>query len=181
MVEPGADELLPVGRITGAYGIRGWVKIQPYTESAATFLAFGHWQLQRRGGCQPVVFDQGRVHGRGLVVHIEGVDAREVAETYSGLEVLVPRSELPQLQSGDYYWSQLEGLQVWCSEGGQRALLGVVDHLIETGAHDVLVIRPCEGSLDDRERLIPYRPGTTVVGVDLDRRLMEVDWFLREE
>ena len=97
---------------------------------------------------------------------------------------------LPRLEQGDYYWSQLQGLQVWCRDGSrrgageqgaaQRVLLGTVDYLIETGSNDVLVVKPSTGSIDDRERLIPYLPGDVVTGVYLDRAVIEVDWFLED-
>ncbi len=190
MVEPPAEDWLAVGRITGCYGIKGWVKIHSYTDPQDNFLRFGHWMLRRRGGLEPVEFDEGRVQGRGLVAHIAGVDDRTLAESYSGLEVAVPAGSPPQLEQGDYYWSQLQGLQVWCRDGSQpgaeepgaeeRVLLGTVDYLIETGANDVLVVKPSAGSIDDRERLIPYLPGDVVTAVDLDRAVIEVDWFLED-
>jgi 16S rRNA processing protein RimM len=99
--------------------------------------------------------------------------------------VVVPEGSLPRLEPGDYYWSQLQGLQVWCRDAGQpdnadRVLLGTVDYLIETGANDVLVVKPAAGSIDQRERLIPYLPGDVVTRVDLAEAVIEVDWFLEE-
>jgi 16S rRNA processing protein RimM len=94
----------------------------------------------------------------------------------------VPADRLPALAEGEYYWHQLEGLEVWCgaSEGDGQVLLGTVDHLIETGANDVLVVRASPGSMDQRERLIPYLPGDVVTGVDLAAGRMEVNWFPEE-
>jgi 16S rRNA processing protein RimM len=191
MAGPSQDDMLVVGKITGCYGVKGWVKIHPYTEPRENFLGFGKWVLLRRGAPEPIEFDDGRVQGKGLVAHIAGVDDRNLAEAYSGLEVAVQADSLPALEEGDYYWSQLQGLQVWCrepredgssKEGGteDRVLLGTVDYLIETGANDVLVVKPSAGSIDDRERLIPYLPGDVVTRVDLERAEMEVNWFLED-
>ena len=185
MNEPAAGDLLVVGRITGCYGVKGWVKIHSYTEPRENFLTFGEWRLKRRGGLEPVEFDQGRSQGKGLVAHIVGVDDRTLAEAYSGLEVAVPGDSLPQLAEGDYYWSQLQGLEVWCRDAGdpaseERVLLGTVDYLIETGANDVLVVRPSAGSIDQRERLIPYLVPDVVTAVDLAAARIEVDWFPEE-
>lgn len=185
MAEPSTDDLLVVGKITGCYGVKGWVKIHSYTEPQENFLRFGQWTLRRRGVVEPVEFDNGRVRGKGLVAHIAGVDDRTQAETYRGLEVAVAAGSLPVLDEGDYYWRQLQGLQVWCCEPGAesgkaRVLLGAVDYLLETGANDVLVVKPTAGSIDDRERLIPYLPGDVVTRVDLDRAVMEVSWFLED-
>jgi 16S rRNA processing protein RimM len=178
--ESGAGGLLVVGRISGCYGIRGWLKIRAYTEPQENFLKLGGWMLQRRGEVEPIEFDAGRPHGKGLVAHIAGVDDRTAAESYRGLEVAVAAGSLPPLEEGDYYWHQLQGLAVWCREGGERVLLGRVDHLIETGANDVLVVAPCEGSVDGSEHLIPYLPGDVVTLVDLQEGVLEVDWFVHE-
>jgi len=175
-----ATGLLAAGRITGCYGIRGWVRVQSYTQPPENFLALGQWQLNRRGAYEPLEFDAGRRHGKGLVAHIAGVDDRTLAESYRGLEVVVPEAALPPLAEGEYYWRQLQGLQVWCRVNGDSVLLGRVDHLLETGANDVLVLRPCAGSVDERQRLVPYHDDT-VMRVDLEAGLMEVDWFLEED
>ena len=180
MGEPETSAVITVGKITGCYGIKGWVKIHSYTEPKENFLAFGQWLLRRRGTLEPIDFDLSRRQGKGLVAHIAGVDDRTLAESYKGLEVAVSADKLPQLEQGDYYWHQLEGMQVWCTEDGNRVLLGTVDYLIETGANDVLVVKASKGSIDDTERLIPYLVGDVVTRVDLEQAVIEVDWFLEE-
>lgn len=180
------SDMLVVGKLTGCYGVKGWLRVHSYTDPPENFLDLGQWQVQRRGTTQPLAIDKGKRHGKGIVVHVEGVDDRSAAESLRGLQVLVPQSVLPQLDEGDYYWRDLEGLSVWCRNadepgGEDRVLLGEVDYLIETGANDVLVVKPCQGSLDGTERLIPYLPGQTVTRVDLAEKRIEVDWFLDEE
>jgi 16S rRNA processing protein RimM len=177
MSEPAASARLVIGRITGCYGIKGWVKIHSYTEPMENFLDYGGWMVERRGGLEAVDFDAGRRQGKGLVAHIRGVDDRNQAETFQGLEVSVEGGVLPELEEGDYYWHQLQGMQVWCGTENGQVLLGEVDYLLETGANDVLVIKACEGSIDQRERLIPWLPGTTVIQVDQAAGRIEVDWF----
>jgi 16S rRNA processing protein RimM len=181
MSEPDSSEMLVVGKITGCYGLKGWVKINPYTESPEGFMGLGALQLKRRGVLEAVEFDMVKAQGKGLVAHIGGVDDRTDAEHYRGLEIVVPATALPPLPTGDYYWRDLQGLQVWCRDGAQKVLLGTVDYLIETGANDVLVVKACAGSIDERERLIPYLPGDTVSRVDMEEALIEVDWFVDEE
>lgn len=171
------DGRLVIGRITGCYGIKGWVKVHAYTEPMENFLDYTGWTVRRRGVDEAVEFDAGRRQGKGLVAHIRGVDDRNQAETYRGLEVSVAADELPTLEEGEYYWHQLEGLQVWCPSGEELVLLGEVDYLIDTGANDVLVVRPSEGSIDQRERLIPWLPERTVSRVDLEAGRIEVDWY----
>jgi 16S rRNA processing protein RimM len=176
--ETAHGEMLVVGKISGCYGLKGWVKIHPYTESPEGFIELGAWQLKRREVVETVEFDVVKPQGRGLVAHIRGVDDRTLAERYRGLEILAPVSVLPALPAGDYYWRDLQGLQVWCQQGEEKVLLGTVDYLIETGANDVLVVKACAGSIDERERLIPYLPGVTVTRVDLAQSVIEVDWFV---
>jgi len=104
-----------------------------------------------------------------------------VAQTYKGLELVVSAEQLPALEEGEYYWRDLQGLKVWCQDldtGQERVLLGAVDYLIDTGANDVLVVKPSSESIDDNERLIPYLPDEVVKRVNLKEGVIEVDWYL---
>ena len=171
MSEAGSGYLV-IGRISGVYGIKGWVKILSWTEPMENLLAYGSWRVQRQPGWEDIAIDAGRRHGKGLVAHIDGVDDRDAALALKGLEIAVPAAVLPKLEEGAYYWRELEGVSVY-SNG---ELLGQVDHLLETGANDVLVVKPCVGSRDERERLIPWLPDTVVQQVDLGADRIMVDW-----
>ena len=83
-------------------------------------------------------------------------------------------------EAGEYYWRDLVGLKVFCREGERVAFIGTVDHLLDTGANDVVVVRPCEGSIDDAERLIPWLPEGNVELVDLAAGELRFDWFIEE-
>jgi 16S rRNA processing protein RimM len=83
---------------------------------------------------------------------------------------------MPQLSQGEFYWYQLEGLKVLSARGSQQVLLGEVSHLLETGANDVLVVQPCAGSIDDRERMLPWVDDNVILGVDLAAGEIRVDW-----
>ena len=182
MGESGANPLT-AGKITGCYGIKGWVKIHSFTDPEENLFRFGKWHLKRRGSLETIEFDAWKRHGKGMVAHITGVDDRTLAESFKGLEIVVDGDSLPTLDEGDFYWHQLQGLQVWGREpdtSDERVLLGEVDYLIETGANDVVVVKATEGSIDERERLIPYLPDDTVVRVSLEEGVMEVDWYLEE-
>ncbi len=167
--------MLLAGRITGAYGIKGWVKVHALTDPVENFLSFDGWKIRRRNRYEPVEFVDGKAHGKGLIAKLRGVDTRTEAEALRGVEVWVPSEQLPELGDGDYYWHQLQGLQVW-TEGPDAVLLGEVDYLLETGANDVLVLKHCDGAIDDRQRLIPYLPESVVREVDLESRRIVVDW-----
>ncbi|WP_374973700.1 ribosome maturation factor RimM [Spongiibacter marinus] len=161
-----------IAKISTVYGVKGWVKIHSFTDPLENFLDFSDLRLRQKGQWQKIELDECRRHGKGIVAHIKGVDDREVAREYCGLELGILAEQLPSLAENEFYWHQLVGLKVIAS--GQ--LLGVVDHMIETGANDVMVVRRCEGSLDDRERLIPYLPGDFVQDIDLQSGTITVDW-----
>jgi 16S rRNA processing protein RimM len=163
---------LVIGRIRGVFGVKGWVKIHSYTEPMENLLRYGHCQIKGRQGWEAVTIDAGKLHGKGLVAHIKGIDDREQAAALQNCDIAIPASELPELEQEEYYWRQLQGLTVFSGD----ELLGRVDHLLDTGANDVLVVKPCEGSRDKRERLIPWLRETVVQRVDIAAGRMEVDW-----
>jgi 16S rRNA processing protein RimM len=101
------------------------------------------------------------------VARISGVDDRDAAAVWVGADILVARSQLPAAKPGEYYWADLEGLDAVTPDG---TALGRVSHLFETGANDVLVLR------GERERLVPYLPGSVVREVDLAARRIVLDW-----
>ncbi len=166
---------LVVGRITGAVGLKGWLKLQSFTDPAENILQYGELTMECGGVRRALEIDGSRVQGRGLAVHVLGIDDRNAAEELGKGNILMPVESLPQLNEEEYYWHQLEGLQV-VLEQDVKQVLGVVDHLIATGANDVLAVVPCDGSRDGKKRLIPYLPGTVVKRVDVVVGQIEVDW-----
>jgi len=109
----------------------------------------------------------GRKQGKGLVVCLPGINDREQAKTMVGQQIFVRREQMPATAKDEYYWSDLEGLEVHTTKG---ELLGKVERLMDTGANDVLVIR------GQREHLVPFVQGQYVTRVDLEGGLIEVDW-----
>lgn len=163
-----------IAKITTVFGVKGWVKIHSFTQPMENFLDYDHCEFRKNGQWQVLEIDQSRVHGKGIVAHLRGVDDREQAREYCGLELSVAADALPALQSDEFYWHQLIGLSVYTTHGDR--LLGKVDHLIETGANDVLVVKACQGSIDDRERLVPYLPGQYIDDIDLEAGRLSVAW-----
>lgn len=167
------NEKTILGRIASVYGVKGWVKIYSHTDPMENILTYSPWLLKIKGQWTPVEVEAGKRHGKGLVAKLVGVDDREVARTYNGIEIAVDASLLPELEVGEFYWSQLENLKVY-TESGQ--LLGKVSHLIETGANDVLVVKGDDESIDREERLIPYLPDQVIKKIDLETGTIRVDW-----
>lgn len=176
MARKEGSNLVDVGRITSVFGIKGWVKVLSDTEPPANIGTYSPWWLKTRHGVKAVEIDELQPHGKGFVAHIVGIDDRDAAEAFARVTISVERDQLPNLSADEYYWHQLEGLSVYsCFDGGEQ-LLGKVSHLMETGANDVLVVAPCEASLDDHERLVPWVPGQFVKLVDLEAGKILVDW-----
>ena len=169
---PSVEDLIVFGKITSVHGVRGEVKIYSFTDPIDNLLGYPAWTLKRDGEVKQVELVSGRLQGKILVAKLKGLDDREVARTFAGFDICVPRALLPDLDDGEYYWHQLEGLKVIDLQG---QLLGRLDHLLETGSNDVMVVKPCPGSLDDRERLLPYTE-QCVQKVDLAAGEMRVDW-----
>lgn len=160
--------LVRIGRIVGVYGVRGELKIESWTEPREGIFRYRPWLLRCDATERSIEGVRGRVQGKGLVAALPQVDDRDAALALVGAEILVSRAALPAAQPGEYYWTDLEGLEVVNVEG---VVLGRVSHLIETGANDVLVVRD-----DVRERLIPFLPGATVTEVSLADGRLTVDW-----
>jgi 16S rRNA processing protein RimM len=167
------EEKIQLGRINAAYGLKGWVKIYSHTDPVEQILSYTPWQLRKDGKEFQVEVAKGKVHGKGVIALLKGFEDRDHAESLIGHEVWIDRARLPQLEAGEYYWNQLEGLDVINQSG---VSLGRVDHLMETGANDVLVVRPDTGSFDDKERLIPYVVGEVVKEVNLETAVIVVSW-----
>ncbi len=172
------DDFLVMGRITAVYGIKGWVKVYSFTAPMTNILSYRQWRLRYPDGRHTTVqLDNGRAHGKGLIALIGKATDRNQAERYIGAEILVDRRELPGAAEGEYYWYQLEGLTVLAqSDDGKELNLGKVHHLMETGANDVMVVRGASGSLDRRERLIPWLEEQVVTEVNLTEGFIRVDW-----
>jgi 16S rRNA processing protein RimM len=165
------QKLIILGRVTGLYGVRGWVKVFSDTDPREGISKYSEWLLKRQHGWQRIAVESGRRQGKNIVVKLAGIDDRDMAATLTGCEIAVTRDQLAAANPGEYYWLDLEGLKVVTTNGVE---LGVVDRLLETGANDVLVVR--EENSEARERLIPYVPGEVVTEVDLEGGEMIVDW-----
>jgi 16S rRNA processing protein RimM len=162
------SDYIVVGRISGLYGVRGWVKVFSHTKPRENILSYSTWYLKRNGEWLATGLEDGRSQGKGVVAKLKGCDDRDAAAALMDTTVAIRREQLPQAQSDEYYWTDLQGLRVINLEGVE---LGTVNHLLETGANDVLVVK--QGK---EERLIPFVQGQFVTRIDLDAGEMTVDW-----
>ncbi|GAB6906911.1 Ribosome maturation factor RimM [Desulfosarcina cetonica] len=165
------DDYILVGRVTGAHGIRGAVKIHSYAESMALFAAGEKLRLTFADGTsRTMMIEWARPHGRGFRMGLETVTDRTQAESLAGASIFVERSRLPVLEADTYYWFELVGLNVYDTTG---QLLGCLDEVIPTAANDVYVVT---GEVDGqpREMLIPA-VARVIRSIDLENRTMVVD------
>lgn len=161
------DNTVDVGKISGVFGIKGWVKIFSYTSPKENILNYTPWLLIKAGEAKTVEVVTGNLQGGGIIAQIKGVDDRNQAETLIGSDILIRREQLPEASEGEYYWSDLIGLEVITTGG---VALGVVDSLLETGANDVLIVK------GERERAVPFIKGQVIVKVDREAGRIVVDW-----
>ena len=188
-----AEEGLTLATVLGAYGIKGWVRLWVNLEDPSALTHLSPLTLHKPSGhkpaghqpsdvpapaARPVIIEALQRQGKGYTARLSGVEDRTAAEALKGSDIRMPTAQFPQADDGDFYWRDLEGLQVWCEEGESRLLLGIVQRLLETGANDVLVVTPSEGSIDDRERLIPWLPDEVIKQVDLQEKTITVSWFI---
>lgn len=163
----GGHRYVVLGSIAGPYGICGWVRVRSSTEPPGNILRYGRWQVGRSGCWSPIGVAEGQVRGRSVIVRLDGCHDRDGASGYRGCEIAVERSQLPDVEDGEFYWMDLVGLRVATTDG---VSLGEVARMMETGANDVMVVR------GDVERLIPFLPGKVVRSVDVERGAIVVDW-----
>jgi 16S rRNA processing protein RimM len=162
-----ADRRIVIGRISGLFGVRGWVKLFSYTDPMTNLLEFSELQLGSGGKWRPAVLAEGRSQGKTLVGRFEGVTDRDQAAGLVGADIAIRRDQLPEPKADEVYWTDLIGLAVVNVHG---EALGTVDRLLETGANDVLVLR------GDRERLVPFVRGAVVKDIDQEAGRITVDW-----
>ena len=157
-----------LGRIVGAFGIRGQIKIESWTEPRDAIFRYQPWILRdAQGSEREFQGARGKESGKHLVATFPDVTDRDVVEAMRGTDIYVLRSALPPPKAGEFYWIDLEGFRVVNLEGVD---FGTVSHLFSTGANDVLSVR------GDRERMVPFVEPDFVKSIDFDGGLITVDW-----
>lgn len=172
------DDAVEVGRIVGAWGVKGAIRVDPHAADPQALFSSKRWFLRPPEPLPPgpvlawpavLRVIQAREQGASVVAVVDGLADRDAAQALRGARVHVSRASFPTPAAGEYYWIDLIGLSVHNRQG---EVLGTIEGLIETGAHDVLRVR--QGEL---ERLIPF-VDAYVDRVDLVERRVCVDWGL---
>ena len=160
------SRVIVLGKISAPFGVRGWSKVTSFTEPPEGILEYKIWSVVKNGSARTLKVLQGKPHGKFMVARFEGIEDRDAAALLTHSEVQVQRDQLPESDDG-HYWADLIGLDVVTKDGVK---LGTVESLMETGANDVLVVK------GESERLVPWIEDEVIVKVDLDGRIITVDW-----
>lgn len=163
-----SDTWVTIGKIGRPYGVKGGVHIQPSSQSPQDLSQLTHWQLRFPDGqLSSMRVDALRAHGaQGCVATLVDVTDRDQAAALTHAQIEVPRSQLPQLPEGDFYWVDLLRLPVVNTAGD---VLGVVTDCMDNGAQTVLVVS------DQHTYHIPFIWQDTVMSVDVGQQI-QVDW-----
>jgi len=171
-----------MGRIVAPYGVFGWLKIVPDTEAFDGLFDYDNWWLGKGDDWREMVVETAKVHNDVIVVKLKGIDDRDAALACKGKQIAVPRSQLPEAEENEYYWSDLIGVRV---KNLQEIDFGLIVDVFETGANDVLVLKPdlveavaaTQDTLKEKqqERLLPFT-AAVVLEVDIKAKTMLVDW-----
>jgi 16S rRNA processing protein RimM len=166
-----ADRKVVLGKIVGAFGVQGWVKVESYTDPPDNILDYPIWQLSSGNEWKPTKLTTGRLTSKGVQAQVESIPDRTIAERSRGTLIAVARSELPKPMPGQYYWDDLVGLSAFSAKG---ELLGRVDEIRDAPAHALLVIVG-ERKGQRVERLVPLVK-ERLLSVDLASQRATVDW-----
>ncbi len=176
-----AEKLQIVGKITTAFGVKGWVRVYSFTDNAEDIFKYSPWKINSRDGWKTVKVISWRSMSKGLVAQIEGCDDRDAAFALRQTDIGVELEQFKKLEDGDYYWKDLMGCRL---ENLQQQDLGVVTKFMETGANDVLVVDIDEQAIELKnskgkqlkERLVPYLYDHVIIRVELESKKIIVDW-----
>ncbi|GAB4360869.1 MAG: ribosome maturation factor RimM [Methylohalobius crimeensis] len=158
-----------LGEISGVFGVKGWVRVYSHTRPRENILEYSPWELAHKGKRWSLKVLEGRRQGPSVVASLEGIDTREAAESLRGAKIEIDRARLPPLESGEFYWADLVGMEV-LDLAGRR--FGQVVDMLETGANDVMIVRGEEG----KEILVPWLRDQVIREVNLAAGEIRVDW-----
>jgi 16S rRNA processing protein RimM len=165
--QPADKDLVVMARIAAPFGIKGWLKLQTFTQEPDSLDAYASWLIKAPSGWEEWELEEFAVNAKGAVAKLKGCDDRSQAELIAKRDIAIPRESLDEAAHGEHYWIDLIGADV-VNPLGER--LGKIETLMETGANDVLVVK-----LGTEELLIPFI-ADVIVKVDRVARVVTVNW-----
>lgn len=172
---PVPDDLVQVGYVSGAYGLVGGIRVNPFSQDADALLNVKTWWIDKPT-LRAVSVRSAKLHGGDVVATLVDLRDRDDAEALKGAAVQVARSAFPQLEEDEFYWSDLIGLDAVNLQG---EALGKVTDMMHNGAQSILRIAPAADAAGvvGPERLVPF-VDQFVKTVELDKKLITLDWGL---
>lgn len=162
-----SEKIIIVARFGKPFGLKGFIKIQSFTEPPENLYHYSQWHLQNHSDWSPLTPLSKQHHGKEMIVQLPNCESPEAARFYTNKLVGIPRSELPPPQENEYYWVDLEDLEVFNKDND---FLGIVTRVLATGANDVLEVKS-----GDKVLLIPFIK-SAILDVDFNKRIIQVDW-----
>lgn len=159
-------DLISVGEIIKAQGVRGEVKVVPLTDNPNRFKQIQRVFFKGDTGWRELEIESSRKFNEFVLLKFFGIDDLTTANALGRGLIMIPRSERPELSNGQYYYDQIEGLKVFTTGG---KYLGAIVRILETGANDVYLVK--DGS---KETMIPALK-SIIKEIDLGQTRMLVE------
>jgi 16S rRNA processing protein RimM len=167
------SEQIVVGRLGAVYGVKGWLKVQSFTDDPESIFEYSPWLLSQKTERELKVVEWRR-HNNGLIARLEGISDRDEAARLTGADICITADELPALADDEFYWRDLIGMRVVNTQGYD---MGVVEQIMPTASNDVLVVKAnSNDGFGKSERLIPFIQSEYVTEVNKAEKRIQVEW-----
>ncbi|MGM0629972.1 MAG: ribosome maturation factor RimM [Pseudomonadota bacterium] len=167
------SEQIVVGRLGAVYGVKGWLKVQSFTDDPESIFEYSPWLLSQKTEREIKVVEWRR-HNNGLIAKLEGISDRDEAARLTGADICITADELPALADDEFYWRDLIGMRVVNTKGYD---MGVVEQIMPTASNDVLVVKAnSNDGFGKSERLIPFIQSEYVTEVNKEEKRIQVEW-----
>jgi len=167
------SEQIVVGRLGAVYGVKGWLKVQSFTDDPESIFEYSPWLLSQKTEREMKVVEWRR-HNNGLSARLEGISDRDEAARLTGADICITADELPALADDEFYWRDLIGMRVVNTKGYD---MGVVEQIMPTASNDVLVVKAnSNDGFGKSERLIPFIQSEYVTEVNKEEKRIQVEW-----
>lgn len=168
------SEPVVVGQLGAVYGIKGWLKVNSFTDQPEGIFDYQPWLMKDGSSWREVQVSAWKRHGKGLICKLDGIEQREEAQMLTGADIGVKATSFVDLPDDEFYWRDLIGCRVQNTKGYD---FGQVSQLMETGSNDVLVVKAnAKDAFGQRERLIPFIEDQVIKSVNIAERIIEIDW-----
>lgn len=164
---PNPQKIIVIGKFASPFGVQGWIKVASFTDPPENIFNYLPWKIRLKNKIETLKLAGKKIHDNGLIVQITDINDRDLVRQYTGAEIIIERQQLPPLPPDEYYWTDLEGMEVITTK---NQILGKVDHVFATGSNDVLVV---EG---EKRHLIPFLRDQVVVSIDPAANTIRVEW-----